>query len=256
MRFEAWSAAESDPGRRKRLAIGYLTAIAICTGVGVVAASVKGTSLPFEAEEEVLDVQLAPTAEPPKEAPPPPPPEAVAVAPRGPAPPKGHKPIEAPTSIPSDKPPEGDPDDAKPTDDDPYGGPVGSPNGVVGGVPGGTGTGAPTAPPAPPAPPPPPPKPAGPVQLTENDTPAEAISTPQPPYPEQARSDGVEATVVVRFVVTETGDVTNVTVVRGHPLFDAGVLATVKGWRFKPALHEGRPIASYRVARIPFKLKK
>jgi protein TonB len=82
-----------------------------------------------------------------------------------------------------------------------------------------------------------------------------ALSNAQPAYPEQARKDGIEATVVVKFVVTESGDVTNVTVVRGHPMFDAVVLATVRGWRYKPAIFEGRPIRVFRVARIPFKLR-
>ena len=66
---------------------------------------------------------------------------------------------------------------------------------------------------------------------------------------------GIEATVVVKFVVTESGDVTGVTIVRGHPMFDAAVLAAVRSWRYQPAMFEGRPIRVYRVARIPFKLK-
>jgi protein TonB len=61
--------------------------------------------------------------------------------------------------------------------------------------------------------------------------------------------------VVVKYVVTESGEVTNVKVVRGHPMFDAAVLAAVRTWRFKPAALDGRPIAIFRVARFPFKLK-
>jgi protein TonB len=65
----------------------------------------------------------------------------------------------------------------------------------------------------------------------------------------------VDATVVVKFVVTESGEVSDVTVVRGHPMFDAAVVSAVRTWRFKPAIYEGRPIRVYRVARFPFKLK-
>jgi protein TonB len=96
---------------------------------------------------------------------------------------------------------------------------------------------------------------AGPVQLPENATPPVALSNAQPAYPAEARSAGVEATVVVKFVVTESGEVTQVTVVRGHPLFDAAVVAAVRSWRYRPALVEGRPTAVYRVARIPFRLR-
>ena len=91
--------------------------------------------------------------------------------------------------------------------------------------------------------------------MPENATPPVALSNAQPSYPDAARSAGVEATVVVKFVVTEAGEVTQITIVRGHPMFDAAVLAAVKTWRYKPALVEGRPIQVYRVARIPFKLK-
>ncbi|HSN97633.1 MAG TPA: energy transducer TonB, partial [Candidatus Nanopelagicales bacterium] len=107
-----------------------------------------------------------------------------------------------------------------------------------------------------PPPPPPPPKPKGPTRLTEEMTPPVAISQPRPAVPEAARSAGVEATVVVKFVITETGQVTNVQVVRGHPLFDAAVLATVRTWRFKPALdRDGRPVSIVKTVRIPFKAK-
>jgi protein TonB len=60
--------------------------------------------------------------------------------------------------------------------------------------------------------------------------------------------------IVVKFVVTESGDVTGVTIVRGHPLFDAVVLATVKTWKYKPALVAGKPVAVFRVAKIPFRI--
>jgi protein TonB len=86
-------------------------------------------------------------------------------------------------------------------------------------------------------------------------TPPQAISTPQPAYPADARTQGITATVVVKFVVTETGEVTNVTVVRGHPMFDAAVLAAVRTWRYKPALAAGRPVPVTKSVRIPFTIK-
>jgi len=251
MRFEAFSAGESDPGRKKRLAVGYATAIAICTMVGAVGASIKSEIVVEEEEEQVVDVQLAPTAEPPK--PPPPPPLPAEPAPRAPAPPgPKHKPIVTPTAVPTEMPAEADPKAAKGSEDD-YG--EGSGEGSGEGVPGGTGIAPAVVAPPPPPPPPPPPKPAGPIQLTENDTPPEAIATPQPAYPADVKAEGVEGTVVVRFVVTESGEVTNVTVVKGHPRLDPGVLATVRTWRFKPALSGGRPVSSYKTARFNFRIR-
>lgn len=62
--------------------------------------------------------------------------------------------------------------------------------------------------------------------------------------------------MVVRFVITEAGNVTNVSILRGHPLFNDAVLATVKAWRFKPAIHEGRPVSVFKTVRIPFKARR
>jgi protein TonB len=248
MRFEALSEGESDPGRKKRLAVGYATAIAICTVVGAVGASIKSEIAVAEEEEQVVDVQLAPTAEPPK--PQPPLPTPAEPAPRAPAPPgPKHKPIAVPTAVPTEMPAEADPGEAKRSEDD-YG------EGSGEGVPRGTGAAPAVVPPPPPPPlPRPPPKPAGPIQLSENDTPPEAIATPQPAYPVDVKAEGVEGTVVVRFVVTESGEVTNVTVVKGHPRLDPGVLATVRTWRFKPALSGGRPVSSYKTARFNFRIR-
>ena len=82
------------------------------------------------------------------------------------------------------------------------------------------------------------------------------MSKPSPAYPEAARTEGIEMTVIVKYVVTEHGDVTNIRIIKGHPLLDAEVMRAVKGWRFTPAMHEGHPIAVFHVSRIPFALKK
>lgn len=83
-------------------------------------------------------------------------------------------------------------------------------------------------------------------------TPAKPISTPRPAYPAAARSDGVQATIVVKFVITDAGHVSHVVIVRGHPLFDAAVIAAVSAWRYEPALADGRPVSVSKTVRIPF----
>jgi len=256
MHLETWNAGEADPERAKRLALGVAAGLLLFAAIGLAAARLSGAIAPPPPEEEVVEVKLAtqvPEAPPVAPAPAPPPPAAEAPAPRPTAP--GRPALVAPTAVPSEAPAEADPSQAKASDDDTYGEPGGAPGGVPGGVPGGTGTAA-VAAPAPPPPPPPPPQPKGPIHLPENATPPVAISNSLPPIPEAARSAGIEATVVVRFVVTETGEVTNVTIVRGHPLFNDVVLATVKTWRYRPAIHEGRPVSTFKTVRIPFKAKR
>jgi protein TonB len=82
-----------------------------------------------------------------------------------------------------------------------------------------------------------------------------ALATPAPRCPSGAKPDGVAASVVVRFRVTASREVTNVAIVRGHPLFDAVVLAAVRTWRYQPAVFEGRPVAVFKHVRIPFTIK-
>ncbi len=253
MNIDAWSLSDEDPGRAKRLAIGYAVGVALILVAGGSLAAIRAEEPP-PAEDEVIDVKLAASVE----APPPKPPPLVE-APKAPSGPAPRKAIVAPTAVPTEAPPESDKPPPPRSATDEY---ADGKGGVVGGVAGGTGTGtvavaaAPPPPPPPPAaPPPPPPKAKGPVSLPENATPAVAVSTPAPPYPAGAKADGITATVVVRFDIGESGEVSNVVIVRGHPLFDAVVLATVRTWRYRPAVFEGRPLAVTKSVRIPFTIK-
>ncbi|KYF65975.1 energy transducer TonB [Sorangium cellulosum] len=257
MHLETWNAGEADPERAKRLAIGYAAGLLLFAGIALSAARLSGAIRPPPPEEDVVDVKLAariPEAPPVAAAPPPPPPAAEAPAPRAAAPRRAA--LVAPSAVPKEAPPEADPSEATPSDDDTYGEPGGAPGGVPGGIPGGMGTAGVAAPPPPPAPPPPAPQPRGPIHLPENATPPVALSCAPPVPPEAALSAGVEATVAVRFVVTETGEVTNVTIVRGHPLFNDAVLAAMKACRYKPAISDGRPVSVWRTVPFRFKAKR
>jgi len=161
-------------------------------------------------------------------------------------PPLGQATQAPPTELPTGAPAEGDPNSAMAE------GPVGEgdPNGVVGG----TGRrGGPSTivepPPAPPAPP------APVMQVAEVTSPPVPRSKVMPSYPDSARKQGIEALVVVKFVVGESGDVENAEVVKGHPLFDDIVLAAVRLWTFEPATLEGKAVRMVRMVKIPFRLK-
>jgi len=71
-------------------------------------------------------------------------------------------------------------------------------------------------------------------------------------YTEEARAAGVEGRLVLEVTVDADGNVTAVKVVNGvDPALDAAAIATVKTWRFKPAMACGKPVAggTYRIAR-------
>jgi protein TonB len=87
---------------------------------------------------------------------------------------------------------------------------------------------------------------------TEEPTKPEPIAKTEIEYTDQARADGVEGRLVLTLTIGASGEVTDVKVDSGvQASLDAAAVATVKTWRFKPALRCGKPIAggTYRIAR-------
>jgi len=85
---------------------------------------------------------------------------------------------------------------------------------------------------------------------------AEALETPPPPYPPSARRRGLEGRLVLRVTIDSSGRPASVTLLRssGADSLDAAAREAVEGWRFRPARHEGQPIASDIVVPIRFQL--
>ena len=72
---------------------------------------------------------------------------------------------------------------------------------------------------------------------------------------EEARKQGVDMVVVVKFIVTETGDVEDIKILSGHPTLDAAVIEAVKAWRFTPGTLDGKPVRVVRKIKFPFHLR-
>jgi len=94
-----------------------------------------------------------------------------------------------------------------------------------------------------------------PIRITEDVTPPQAISMQAPSYPAEAKAAGIEGLVVVEYVVTDKGEVTNVEAVRGPPELIEVCVAAVKSWRFTPAMKDDEPVSVHRMARFPFRIK-
>jgi protein TonB len=62
----------------------------------------------------------------------------------------------------------------------------------------------------------------------------------QPTYPQQARSQQIEGTVVLRALVGESGVIEGVRLVEGNPALTAAAIKAVKQWRYKPYIRNGR----------------
>jgi len=83
----------------------------------------------------------------------------------------------------------------------------------------------------------------------------EAISKVAPIYPEEAREHRVQGTVVVQVYLDEDGRVIDTKVVRSITGLDAAAVASVRQWRFKPAMTAGKPVKVWMAIPIKFTLQ-
>jgi len=72
--------------------------------------------------------------------------------------------------------------------------------------------------------------------------PPSRVSTVEPVYPEDALQAGSEGRVVLEVIVNRKGEVADVDVVSGDPLFDQAAVEAVRRWRYAPAILNGKPI--------------
>lgn len=86
-------------------------------------------------------------------------------------------------------------------------------------------------------------------------TPPRAVVKPAPTYPEDARKEKVEGTVIVRAMIEKDGTVSSAEVVKGvHPSLDRATVETIQTWRFEPALLNGQPVATQYHLTIRYRL--
>ncbi len=67
----------------------------------------------------------------------------------------------------------------------------------------------------------------------------------KPPFPEEARKNDIEGTVVLKITVDETGAVTAVSVLKGLGFgLDEASIAAIKKFKFKPATKDGEAVGT------------
>jgi len=232
--FDDFSKDQTSADARKRMRGSLAGAAFVYTLAG--AAIVAGTATARQVvEEKLTQVEFAPPPEPEPE--PEPPKVEEAPKPAVSARPKMKRAaIQPPKEVPLEKPKESDAELTEAGDT----GPV---DGFLDGVEGGTGS-ARVAPPPPPPPPPKPGKITGPTEL----------DNPQPKYPKAAERKGIEGVVVVSFEVLEDGRCKNAKIVSGPEEFHDTVLKAVAGWRYRPAMQDGKKIRKRTTKRVVFQL--
>lgn len=76
----------------------------------------------------------------------------------------------------------------------------------------------------------------------------------KPVHPEEAIRDSLEGKVFLKFIVNVDGSVSDVRVLRGQEVFRQAAIDAVSQFRYKPAEHNGKPVAVWMTQPVSFRL--
>jgi len=133
--------------------------------------------------------------------------------------------------------------------------PGGIPGGVVGGVPGGLVGGVIGGIPSVAPPPPPKKKKKEPIRVGGSVQSSKLIRRVEPKYPELAKRARVSGLVLLQITVGESGTVTKIRVIRGHPLLTPAAVKAVNQWQYSPTLLNGEPQSVLATVTVNFVLR-
>jgi protein TonB len=85
-------------------------------------------------------------------------------------------------------------------------------------------------------------QPAKRIRISQGVTQGMVISKIEPTYPKLALSARVTGVVLVRAIISREGTITELQVVKGHPILVPAALEAVKQWRYRPYLLNGEPV--------------
>ncbi|MCY3870447.1 MAG: M56 family metallopeptidase [Gemmatimonadetes bacterium] len=77
-----------------------------------------------------------------------------------------------------------------------------------------------------------------------------------PVHPEEALRDSLEGKVFLKFMVNLDGSVSDIRVLRGEAIFHRAAIDAVSQFRYKPAEHNGKPVAVWMTQPVSFRLPK
>ena len=87
------------------------------------------------------------------------------------------------------------------------------------------------------------------------DTPPSIEKQVEPEYPEYAKQNQIDGTVMVRVTLSAKGKIEDARVVESsNSMFDEPALTAVRQFRFKPAYNRGEPVRSTVMVPVHFRL--
>jgi protein TonB len=76
----------------------------------------------------------------------------------------------------------------------------------------------------------------------------------QPQYPADAKAARVQGQVVLKLVISQTGDVESADLVSGDPLLAGAAIDAVRQWKYRPYILNGTPVQVETISTILFTL--
>jgi TonB family protein len=95
------------------------------------------------------------------------------------------------------------------------------------------------------------------VAFDEVDVRPQVVSRPQLTYPPMAIRQKVQSTLILSVLVSETGEVQDVRILKGDPRFGFNdeALRLLRGTRFRPAMKDGKRVKTWLPQPVEFKLQ-
>jgi len=94
------------------------------------------------------------------------------------------------------------------------------------------------------------------VRLATDITPPKLKLRVEPNYPQSARNSARQGVVILEAIVSSTGDVRSVQVLRKvEPELDDEAIRAVRQWRYEPAIRAGKPVSVYLTVTVTFRLQ-
>jgi len=82
------------------------------------------------------------------------------------------------------------------------------------------------------------------------------VTSRVPAYPQAAKAEGVEGSVVMQAVISKDGSVSHLHVVQGDPALRSAALDAVSKWHYRPYIVNGRLVPVATTVRVDFKLPR
>jgi len=97
--------------------------------------------------------------------------------------------------------------------------------------------------------------PKAPVPVVSELQQAKLLFKTRPTYPPLAVKARVSGAVILEVVVDEEGNVSDIKILKGHPLLNEAALSAVQQWKYSPTILNGEPVSVIATVTIVFTLR-